>query len=310
MTFLKNKLKISILLIATLIVGLAAYVCLENAGPKSIISVEATLDLNLTHPTFSPTVAATATFLSQEAGMSIWLNATASAPLSLTAVKNVMQPSNIEVMTSDYIIGSIPLTAVGFSSDDYPHCFVDTNGWIVIYYLKVNIANPSTTSGWVGKMFPMFKDTLHVWYDKDTHQLSDNLLHYSLVLVCQALSSAGPTVDPSSAQYYHFQHPNAKTLEIAIKTAEGAGVTKTFNVKIPSNITIDERSWSYYDVGGGTWGGWWNIDTTQIYSGSDRHYGSITEGVLTSDIWHTVTLNAASVYGTTYTTAAIILLYH
>jgi hypothetical protein len=293
-----KKLRISILLIATLIVGLAVYIYSENTGLKSIASAETNQELALTRPTFSADVAASSSFLNEEAGFAIWLNATAYAPFTpsqMNAAKSVI--TNPENVTSDYVIGSISLQAVGFSTDDSPHCFVHRSGWIVVYWLKVNTANPSTT-GWLGKTFPLFKNSLHTWYDKDSHALSDNLLHYALVLVCQAL-----TVDPSSAQYYHFQYPSAKTLELAIKTAKN-GETKTFNIKVPGTLTIDERSWSYYP----DWSGYLNIDTTQICSGFERQYGGlqITSTVLTPDLWHTITING----GGGDTTAGIIILYH
>lgn len=297
-----KKLKIGILLIAALMVTTGIFVIWMNVGPKNAGLAEGNQEFSLVRPAFAQSMAAQTTLLSQEAGMAIWLNATANAPLNLNAAKSVMQP--VENATSDYVVGSIPLQSVGFTSDDNPHCFVDVSGWIVVYYLKVNInANPSTT-GWLGKMFPLYKDSNHVWYDKDTHQLNDNLLHYALGVVCQALS-----VNPSGAQYYHFQYPSATTLEIAIKTAPGAGKA-TFNINIPGSFIIDEQSWSYYSYGGGDF----KIDSTSIVHGGEggRAYGDIPSNPnpLSSDVWHEVYLDETVTNGWGYTTGAIIVLYH
>lgn len=300
-----KKMKLSVLLIATLIIGLATYVYSEQTGLKNVASAETTQELALTRPAFSADATAMSTFLNQEAGMAIWLNDTAYAPLSLNAAKGVITaPENV---TSDYVIGSIPLQAVGFSSDDSPHAFVHRSGWIVVYWLKINTANPSTT-GWLGKTFPLYGDTHHTWYDKSSHLLDDNLLNYALVLLCQALS-----VPSSGAQYYHFQYPSATKLEIAIRSAlaNGGPGTATFNIKIPSTLTMDEQSWSCYI----SYGGSVKIDQTTIPVSGGRSYGDIAtspSNPLTPDVWHTVTITAStsSGYSSDITTFGLIMLYH
>lgn len=289
-------MKISVLLIATLIVGLAAYVYSENTGSKSIVSAETNQVLALTRPMFSTDAAVATSFLNQEAGMAIWLDATASAPLSLSAAKGVITlPENV---TSDYVIGSIPLQAVGFTSDDYPHAFVHQSGWVVVYWLKVNNANPATT-GWLGKTYPMYVDSHHSWYDKSNHLLNDNLLHYALVLLCQQMS-----ISSSGAQYYHFQYPAATKIEIAIKSAPESA-TVTFNLKVPGTVNIDEQSFSWEGDGTGNW----KVGTTQIISASGRQYGDFSP-LLNDTVWHTVSITSGWDYGSGYATLAIILLYH
>lgn len=296
-----KKMKLSVLLIAALIVGLAAYVYSENIGSRSIASAETSQVLALARPMFSADATAATSFLDQEAGMAIWLDATGSAPLDLNVAKGVITLQ--ENVTSDYVIGSTPLAAVGFSSGDYPHVFVHKSGWIVVYWLNY----PSTT-GLLGKTFPMYKDSLHSWYDKDNHLLNDNLLHYALTLICQqySISSAG-------AHYYDFQYPAATTLEMAIKTSEGLGpgsLTVTYNMKVPSTVNIDEQSFSFYCTRSSSS---INVDTTVIITtpGSGRYYGDFSP-LLNDTIWHVVstTKGGSYDYADQYATCCILLLYH
>lgn len=294
---ISSRLKIALVLtsILTLIVPLTFY--LNNSSSGNTALAEATQELALTPPGILESTPGIAVVLDTEAGMSIWLNATKYAPLSLSAARNAMV--NVEANTSDYVVGSISLQAVGFTSDDYPHCFVHKTGWIIVYYLKINTQNPQTT-GWIGKVFPMFKNSLWTWYDSSSHTLNDNLLHYSLVLISSQIPGI-PSI--AGAQYYHFQNPSATSLELAVKSTTA---TSTFNINIPSSLSIDERSWSYYsDAGYGSF----KIDTTTIYSGAGRHYGGpeITAPVLSPDVWHTITV--ATSYGY-LTTACLIILYH
>jgi hypothetical protein len=298
-----SRLKLAIILtsILALIVPLVVY--LGNSGSGNTALAEARQQLALTPPGILENTPSIAALLDQEAGMSIWLNATQWAPLSLESAKNGMV--NIEINTSDYVIGSISREILGFPSDDWPHCFVHKTGWIVVYYLKINNVNLGTT-GWVGKIFPMFKDSHVNWYDSSSHSLNDNLLHNALATICDQIPEI-PGI--TGAQYYHFQYPSAKTLEIAVKTSPYGEVT--FNINVPSTLIIDERSWSYCSL----YGGYFKIDTTTIFSGAgknyqDRAYGGpeITASVLSPDVWHKVTIRAYS--GEYPTTACIVIIYH
>lgn len=307
----RKKMKIGVLLIATLIVASAIFAIWVNIGPRNTGVVEAKQELTLVSPAFLSSESVVSTTLSQEAGMSIWLNATNVAPLSLTAAQNAMV--NIENVTSTYVIGSVSLQTLGFASDDWPHCVVFQSGWVVVYYLKVN-ANPSTTASYVGKIFPMYTDSHWHWYDKGTLTLNDNLLHKALALVCSQIPQIS---DISSAQYYHFQYPNAKTLEIMIKTESNPGLftqTSTFDINIPDSVAIDEGSYSFYSYYGGGLSIGTSTTTTQLvaFGSVYRQYGQIPASVLASrGIWLTVTVaTAGSTGGNYYTTAAIVILYH
>jgi hypothetical protein len=287
-----KKLKTGILLIAALMVSSGIYAIWANVGTKNKGLAEANQEFSLVRPALAQSIVAATTFLGQEAGMSIWLNATADSPLNLLVAQNKMV-SNLENVTSDCVIGSIPLA--DFSSDDYPHCFVHKSGWVIVYFLRINTQNPSTT-GWLGKMMVLSDAN---YYAKGV--LKNNILQKGLETVCAGLVQLTPT---TYAKYYNFQYPNAAKLMIAIK--EGVyNAEVTFNIQVPSGITIDERSWSSY--GHASYGVTWKIDTTQIYSGVGRHYGGpeITAAVLPADgSWHTVTI-----YGS-FAQVCILILYH
>jgi hypothetical protein len=272
---LKNKkMKLSAMLIACLIVALAAYVYSENAGPKGIVSAETTQELALTRPAFSADAVASSSFLNQEAGISIWLNATASAPLDTSIAEASM--TNVENYTSDYVIGS--LSWAGLSSNDYPHCFVDRSGWIVVYYLKVNALSPGAYPGYLGKIIDW-----SLWQQSPTHELTGTFLTEGMSLIAGLYG-----LSTSNAHYYHFQYPSATELLFALK-GMGGGASASFNIEIPGTKTIYEYSWAY--DGGGYGDAGFSIDGTTIYSGSGVTYGGpqITDAIFTPNIPHTVT---------------------
>jgi hypothetical protein len=292
-----KKLKIGILLIAVLLASLSAYVYWGNAGPKSTISAEANQDLALMRPTFSPDATIMATFLSQEAGIAIWLNRTDQAPLDLNAAKNGMV--NVENATSEYVIGSLKFTpnqywTVPISSDDYPHCFVHKSGWIVVYYLKVNTQNTGTT-GYLGKIID--------WpYYTNTGKLDSNLLSEGMSYMAYTTLLKSTTGE----QYFHFQYPSATKLMFAVKHAPN-GSQQSFNIKIPSTSTMSEESWSCYSTG---YGGYtFKIDSTQVSAGSGRNYGDIPDDLLSADYWHTIYIICGYNYYGSDAYVCLILLY-
>jgi hypothetical protein len=298
-----KKSKIGILLIVTLMVTSGIYVIWANVGTKNEGLAEANQEFSLVHPAFAQSIAAATTFLDQEAGMSIWLNATADSPLDLQMAQNRM-PGNLENVTSDYVIGSIPLA--GFSSDDYPHCFVHKSGWVIVCFLRMNRQNPSTT-GWLGKMMVLSDAN---YYEKG--YLKSNILQKGLETMCASpLLQRTPT---TNAKYYNFQYQNAAKLMIAIKEA-GDGQTVTFNIQVPSSITIDEYSWAFYSYAPrGTNVFKIELPPKTIYSGFGRAYGGdqITSTELPADgSWHTVTLTAVhdGYYGN-WARGCILILYH
>jgi hypothetical protein len=285
-----NKLKISVLLIATLVGTLGIYSIWANVDPKSTGLADDKQGFSLVRPAFAQSMAAATSFLDQEAGMAIYMNI--SGTINLDTAKNQMV-YHLENVTSDYVIGSLD---IGLGSDEYPHCYVDKSGWFVVYYLKVNTqsANNPATTGWLGKIIN--------WNSPNNDQVMNNKLHKGLEKICQPFTS-----DLSAAKYYHFQHPNATKLMIAIKNAPNNGQTVTFNIKVPGTLTIYERSWSCISGRQGTF----TIDGNIISpSGMGWRYGGpeITEAILYPDAFHTVTLSLYnSVYGNSGNVCLLIL---
>jgi hypothetical protein len=245
--------------------------------------------MTLTKPAFL--AGGAATYLEQEAGIAYYVSIT--GPLNLNTAKNAMV--NVENVTSDYVIGSLKWGSI--SSDDYPHCFVHKDGWIVVYHLKINIANPSTT-GWLGKIID--------WNDRDpvSDPITSNLLYDGLYYIAAQILGVSIT----NAKYYHFQYPDATKLLFAVKHAS-SDQTATFNIKIPNVSTIYEYSWSCYSTSGN--GYVFKIDENQISASSGRHYGGneITGGILTPNVFHTVSIKANYDYWGNDAYVCLILLY-
>jgi hypothetical protein len=286
----KKWMRIGLSLLALLLVSSAWYLYSRSSDLKSGVYAESSQELSLTQPAFLGAEAAT--YLEQEAGISIYVNTT--GPLNLNTAKSAMV--NIENVTSDYVIGS--LAPSGFSSDDYPHCFVHIDGWVVVYYLRPTTQNKA----WLGKIID-WRDTSPI---SDT--ITNNLLYDGLDHIAFNLNKQGDMVN---AKYYHFQYPTATKLLFAIKHAAGSSQIETFNIKIPDTFTIQEYSWSCYSTSHVSYT--FKIDDTPISSGVGRHYGGpeITGVILIPNVFHTVSISTASTpYGDQHAYVCLILLYH
>jgi hypothetical protein len=286
-----NKwIKIGSILAMLVLATSALYFYSRNANLNSDVYAESSQEISLTKPAFLAGGEA-ATYLEQEAGMAYYVNTT--GPLNLNIIKSLM---DVENATSDYVIGSLkpPLNPPYFTSDDYPHCFVHKDGWIIVYYLRPTTQN----NAWLGKIID--------WSSRNSpysDPITSNLLYDGLSYVANPLS-----ISITNAKYYHFQYPTATKLLFAIKHTT-AGQTATFNIKIPDTFTIHERSWSCFsnvDWGGHTF----QIDTTQIARGSSRQYGGteITEVILGPNVFHTVSISADN-WGGNVAYVCLILLY-
>jgi hypothetical protein len=174
--------------------------------------------LSLVEPAFAQ-VSSNATFLKDEAGISLYLDAHRTIDLSSART----QIDNIEKETSDYVIGSIHLP--GLSEDEDVHCFVHIVGWIVIYYLKS--APTSKIIDW------------NQW-SATQKTLTTNKLQVGLLKIANAVG-----VVTTGAKYYHFQYPNATKLMLIIETQKSSA-GDSFNLTIPNELTVYERSWSHF----------------------------------------------------------------
>jgi hypothetical protein len=238
-----RKLKMGVLLIALLMVTLGVYVIWANVGLNSTGLAESKQEFSLVHPAFAQSVTAATTFLDQEAGISIYLNTGSS--VSINAVSPIL--TSIENQTSDWIIGSVPLG--GFSSSEYPHCFVSKSGWFVVYYLRATPQNMAYASKMITWAFPADVNS----------PLNQSKLLQALIIVCTPLG-----IPTTNSKYYDFQYPSATNLLIVAKTTI-SGSPATFNIKIPGSATVYEQSWSHKNYHTG-YGDSFKIDQTLIDS--------------------------------------------
>jgi len=209
------------------------------------------------------------TFLEQEAGMSIHININSS--ISLSVAKTAFRV--VEKETSNYIVGSVPLSESSPASED-AHCFVHKDGWIVVYYLK---AEP------VSKIVD--------WSYYSGGSLAKNKLQIALERVGNIIGVA-----VTGAQYYNFQYPLANKYMLTIKTQNGAGES-SFNIKIPVEFTVYEQSYSHYAQGSASYSpSYLKIDgsiTSEIgslaYYVPYTQYGKISQ--LSSGVSHSVSIS-------------------
>jgi hypothetical protein len=236
----------AIILILSACVFLLGY-CLAGgfAGEKG----EGLGGLFLTKPALA---AEGTTFLEQEAGMSLYFNA--GQTLNLSTAKSVYK--TVESETATYLIGSISLP--GLPETDDVHCYVQKDGWIVVYYLK---AEP------VSKIID--------WNYYTSGQLTSNKLKTGMGEMCTALG-----ITPTDAKYYHFQYSYASKWMIVTESVVNNG-SDSFNLNIPSSFSVYERSWSHRNGAG---------KTTKC--------GSLTQTQLAPDIAHVVEAYVESSYYT------------
>lgn len=208
--------KVGLMLLATLIICIPLlYVYTANNGLNNNAVNLPDWKFSLVRPAFAQSGA---TFLEQEAGMSIHINISSS--ISLSVAKTAFRV--VEKETSSYIVGSVPLSESSPASED-AHCFVHKDGWIVVYYLK---AEP------VSKIVD--------WSYYSGGNLAKNKLQIALERVGNIIGVA-----VTGAQYYDFQYPLANKCMLIIKTQNGEGES-SFNIKIPVEITVYEQSYSHY----------------------------------------------------------------
>jgi len=213
---LENRnIKVGLLLLTTLMCGfVGVYLYASNSGKTNNLT-DAGLSYLLINPAFAQ--GTETTFLEEEAGLSIYLNIGRS--IDLAVAKTVYR--TIEKETSNYTVGSVALP--GLSEDEDVHCFVHKDGWIVAYYLK-------------GEPISKIVD----WNLWSEGKLTKNKLQVGLEQMTNALGTLATNV-----KYYHFQYPNANKCMIILETLVGSG-EDSFNITIPNDITVYERSWSHY----------------------------------------------------------------
>jgi hypothetical protein len=259
------KMKAGVFLVAILACGLLGVYLYNNAGggDNNIVN-EAGQTFLLVNPVFAQSASSETTFLEEEAGMSIYINIGRS--IDLAVAKTVYR--TIEKETSNYTVGSIALPGLPESED--VHCFVHKDGWIVAYYLE---AEP------VGKIID--------WAYWSGGTLTKNKLQVGLEQMGNALGAS-----VTSAKYYHFQYSYANKCMIIIETLTVGG-EDSFNITIPIEFTVYERSWSHY-AEYIYYSSYLKIDenTIDTISTNDQtKYGQLAIAQLSSGVVHTVSVS-------------------
>jgi hypothetical protein len=215
MKFENSKMKISMLAVLFLIVGSLSLYSYANRGTTT----QSGETYHFIKPVFAQSMSTAPTFLDEEAGISLYVNIGQS--IDLAVAKTVYRA--LEKETADYAVGSVNVST---SENEDVHCFVHKNGWIVTYYLKGE---------------PVSKIVDWNLWSQSTSKLTKNKLQVGLEKMANTL---GVWAVPS-VSYYHFQHPNATKCMIILETLVGSG-EDSFNVTIPNDIAVYERSWSHY----------------------------------------------------------------
>lgn len=200
-----------------------------------------------------PVMAVESTFLDEEAGITAYTNLGRVIDLSMarTGFKTIEQE------TADYIVGSIALPDLPETED--VHCFVHSDGWIVTYYLAAEPA--SKIIGWVYSLPGSLVTKLKVGIDE----------------MCTTLETVAGDIS-----YYHFHYPLANRLMMIAESQQGLG-TDNFNLKIPGEFTVYERSWSHRCVGTLT-----GEEVTQC--------GTLTFGQLGPNMFHVIQVTSEHYY--------------
>jgi hypothetical protein len=269
-------MKAGVFLVAILACSLLGVYLYSNAGggDNNILNAGGQTFL-LLNPVFAQSASSETTFLDEEAGMSIYVNIGRS--IDLAVAKTVYR--TIEKETSNYTVGSIALP--GLSENEDVHCFVHKDGWIVTYYLK-------------GEPISKIVD----WNLWSEGKLTKNKLQVGLEQMTNALG-----VFVIDAKYYHFQYPNANKCILIIETLVGEG-EDSFNITIPLDLTVYERSWSHYaedTLGYYIYSSSFKIDGNTINYISNKEdpvtqYGTLTVAQLLPDVVHTVSVSSTQGY--------------
>lgn len=192
--------------------------------------------------------------LDEEAGISAYFNA--AQPITLSRVRS--QFRTIETETTDYIIGSVPVSNYVEHFD--AHVYVHRSGWILAYYLR--------------------PDPVSKIIDVKARSITTTKLANVVTAVGGA---AGVAV--LEVSHYDFRYPNATHMMLV---AEDDNAGNEFTVQVPSSFAYFERGWAtqntccdYFTVDGAN-------KPNQSWGGESPH-GIINAAQLLPDTVHTIT---------------------
>ncbi len=255
------------LLIGVVALVLVASIALtggNQAGPEKTLALQAPAFIEAASQKNSGMPEGIATMLSDEAGISAYIQT--SNPIDLSQVEGEFR--TIETQTAAYIIGSVPVP-------DHPehfdtHVYVHTDGWILAYYME-----DEATSKIV---------------DVKAKTINSTKLE---TVVSTVAGAAGEAV--SDLKYYDFRYPNATNI---LMVAEDYQNGRDFTIELPSDYAYSERSWAVYD-----WYGHpdFYIDDSQMTpdwkQNDEMGYGTIPASLLLVDTPHTIVVGDDGNYG-------------
>jgi hypothetical protein len=191
-------------------------------------------------------------FPMNEAGISAYVNA--NQGIDLGKARTLFK--GVEADTGSYVVGTVELP--GHTEEMWPHVWIDKSGWILAYYPKTE---------------PMSR--IMQWYGYQRDVITTTTLRDTVMQICQKLGINLPTFD-ADMHYYHFQHPEATKILIAVDTASGSD---TFKFTIPYGITLYNAAWSHYGASISGYGCWSEskMDGARLYrAGAGTYIGCDT----------------------------------
>ena len=167
------------------------------------------------------------TFPGDEAGISAYVNIGQS--IDLDKVKEVLQ--GVESEGDSYVIGILELE--GLPEEQYPHLYVNNDGWIVIYYSKY-----SSTS------------LIMQWSGYDGSKITTTTLEDAIIKISLNLGISYSAIQ-GNIEYYHFLYPDATTLVLTVDTIQPEDGpprdhSDSFIFSIPVDVLCYEASWLHY----------------------------------------------------------------
>ena len=225
------------------------------AGPEQTLALQPPAFVQAASSETSGTPAEIATMLSDEAGISAYIQT--SGPIDLSQVEGEFR--TIETQTTEYIIGSVPVP-------DHPehfdtHVYVHSDGWILAYQME-----DEATSKMV---------------DVKAKTISSTKLETVVSIIAGA---AGESV--GDLKYYDFRFPNATNI---LMVAEDEQNGSSFSIEMPEEYAYPERSFAV--IGGrqnfyidGT-------NVTKTWHGWDMAYGVIPSSQLLPGQEHQIAID-------------------
>jgi hypothetical protein len=287
----KNALRY--LLIAIVALGLVPALSLI---PKATMPAKADTTFRLQAP---PLVSAAEVqgIIEDEAGISAWFHT--SSTINLNSVRSSFR--TIEIETTDYILGSVPVPGYDESWD--AHVYVHKDGWILAYYLA---QDP------VGKIYDW-----KAYHNGGRTTISTKLENVIAVIA----NAAGFPFSSANVTYYDFRYPNATHLMLIVDWvyAKGAGITvsDSFQFKLPSSFAYYQQSWSLAHNSKDYCDSWYRLNGAEIAHLKTDVYGwdwKMAQGIFSAtqlppDQYHTVEVIVHTSYDEIYGYGGLALVY-